>query len=164
MTEISPVAEIPYLIFASTTALVMVVSEAVTRAFKPHHPTRLAITRRSGRSIANLIPFTNLNIIFAFSIIVIIGIVLVLDQAFPKFQERPFLLGIQMNVFLCCLLITNPEALERLGRRLKTWTREFQMPAMPMPGWLVGKRGRRVNMVGPSSDITPPSVVTTIVY
>ena len=119
LSETSLVAELPYLFLATATALVMVASEAVTRAFRPP-----SIQRRAGRSIANLIPFTNLNIIFAFSIIAIIAILLVLEQAFPKFQERPFLLGIQMNLFLSCLLITNPEAIERLGRRLKAWVGE----------------------------------------
>ena len=123
LNDTSLVAEIPYLLLGSTTALVMVASEAVTMAFRPPSIQRV-LSRRAGRSIANLIPFTNLNLIFAFSIIAIIAILLVLEQAFPKFQERPFLLGIQMNLFLSCLLITNPEAIERLGRRLKAWLGE----------------------------------------
>ena len=158
LSETSLVAELPYLFLATATSLVMVASEAVTRAFRPP-----SIQRRAGSSIANLIPFTNLNIIFAFSIIAIIAILLVLEQAFPKFQERPFLLGIQMNVFLSCLLLTNPQAIERLVRRLKTWMGELQLPRVEVPACLI-MRGRRGNTVGPdSADTTTPSVVTTIV-
>ena len=162
LSETSLVAEIPYLFLASITALVMVGSEAVTMAFRPPSIQRV-LSRRAGRSIANLIPFTNLNLIFAFSIIAIIAILLVLEQAFPKFQERPFLLGIQMNLFLCCLLLTNPEAIERLGRRMKTYMRDLQLPTVKVPAcWSV--RARRGNAVGPdSTDTTTPSVVTTIV-
>ena len=161
--ETSLVAEIPYLFLGTTTALVMVASEGVTMAFRPPSIQR-ALTRRSGRSIANLIPFTNLNIIFAFSIIAIIAILLVLEQAFPKFQERPFLLGIQMNLFLSCLLLTNPEAIERLGRRMKTWMGDLQLPRVEVPSCL-SMRGFRGNTVGPISadTTTTPSVVTTIV-
>ena len=162
LSETSLVAEIPYLFLGSVTALVMVGSEAVIMAFRPPSIQR-ALGRRAGRSIANLIPFTNLNIIFAFSIIAIIAILLVLEQAFPKFQERPFLLGIQMNVFLSCLLLTNPQAIERLVRRLKTWMGEIQLPRVELPACL-SMRGRRGNTVGPdSADTTTPSVVTTIV-
>ena len=162
LSETSLVAEIPYLFLGSVTALVMVGSEAVIMAFRPPS-TQRALGMRAGRSIANLIPFTNLNIIFAFSIIAIIAILLVLEQAFPKFQERPFLLGIQMNVFLSCLLLTNPQAIERLVRRLKTWMGEIQLPRVELPACL-SMRGRRGNTVGPdSADTTTPSIVTTIV-
>ena len=164
LSETSLVAEIPYLFLGSVTALVMVGSEAVTMAFRPPSIQR-ALSRRAGRSIANLIPFTNLNIIFAFSIIAIIAILLVLEQAFPKFQEHPFLLGIQMNLFLSCLLLTNPEAIERLGRRLKTWMGEMQLPTVELPACF-SVRARRGNAVGPDrtgADTTTPSVVTTIV-
>ena len=161
--ETSLVAEIPYLFLGTTTALVMVASEGVTMAFRPPSIQR-ALSRRSGRSIANLIPFTNLNIIFAFSIIAIIAILLILEQAFPKFQERPFLLGIQMNLFLSCLLLTNPEAIERLGRRIKSWLGETWLPTVEVPACL-SIRARRGNIVEPTcGDTTTPSVVTTIVY
>ena len=163
LTETSLVAEIPYLLLGSTTALVMVASEAVIMAFRPLS-IQHALSRRSGRSIANLIPFTNLNLIFAFSIIAIIAILLVLEQAFPKFQERPFLLGIQMNLFLSCLLITNPEAIERLGRRMKTWVGEIQLPIVKVPACLSMRGVSMGSRVAPSNPdtTTSPSVVTTI--
>ena len=152
LAETSLVAEIPYLFLGSVTALVMVGSEAVTMAFRPPSIHR-ALSRRAGRSIANLIPFTNLNLIFAFSIIAIIAILLVLEQAFPKFQERPFLLGIQMNLFLCCLLLTNPQAIERLVRRMKSWMGEIQLPRADVPTWLMvrarscRRTGRRLETI-----------------
>ena len=156
-SESSVFAEIPYLFLGFTTALVIIASEAITMAFRPFSVQRV-LSGRSGRSIANPIPFTNLNVIFAFSIVAIIAILLVLEVAFPTFQKRPFLLGIQMNVFLSCLLITNPEAIDRLQRRMKNWMAEIQLPTVEVPACM---RVRGGNCVGPSTT-TPTIIITNV--
>lgn len=91
----------------------MIGSEIVAKVKKkkvhPSQPSKVFV-------IGNLIPFKNLNMVFAFGIIVraIIDIVWTTKYGLPK-------IAIQTTVMLFCLLLCNADAKTHFKRRFAAW-------------------------------------------
>ena len=66
-----------------------------------------------GISTTNLIPFRRLNNIFAVSLLSMF-LMSALEGALIGLQEKPGMLGVQMNVFLAIILATNCQAKQHL--------------------------------------------------
>ena len=106
--------ETAYVMLAYLTSASMVASEIVAKIKKRKVRDTGNITCEGNRLITNLIPFTNLNIIFAFSFSVNAVIHVIQDK-----QVGAPNLSIQVVIILACLLITNKNA--RL--QLRKWLR-----------------------------------------
>ena len=108
----------PYTILGFFTALAMVAAEFVAKKRKrkvgPAKPILENPNQKKSLVISNLIPFTTLNVIFAFGVVVSAVIKLVEPSQYgvPK-------LSIQIVVMLLCLLHTNKEAKQRVRNKIK---------------------------------------------
>ena len=96
-----------------TTAVAMIFSEIVAKTKKTNQTVQNAASGTSQSVIANLIPFTTLNIIFAFSILInaIVKVIQSTQIGVPK-------LSIQLTAMLLCLLFANSEAVTRARKML----------------------------------------------
>ena len=106
--------ETAYVMLAYLTSASMVASEIVAKMKKRKARQLTSHNCERNRLITNLIPFTNLNIIFAFSFSVNAVIHVIQDK-----QVGAPNLSIQVVIILACLLITNKNA--RL--QLRKWLR-----------------------------------------
>ena len=106
----------PYTILVCVTAACMFSSEicAKTRRqrISPASPSQANNSKVKKLIISNLIPFTRLNIIFAFSIFVVAMVKMIerTQTGVPK-------LSIQAVVMQLCLLLSNQEAKIHFGRK-----------------------------------------------
>ena len=111
----------PFTILVCVTAACMVSSEicAKTRRqrISPASPSQANKSKVKKLIISNLIPFTRLNIIFAFSIFVIAMVKMIerTQTGVPK-------LSIQAVVMQLCLLLSNPEAKIHFARKFSDLT------------------------------------------
>ena len=102
----------PFLAPGLAAVAAMVASEVVARARKPRSQTN----QTNGHIISNLIPFSNLNLMFAFGILTRL-----LAMCIKKDLVGVPLLSIQSTVMLLSLLATNSGAKERLRKRISRW-------------------------------------------
>jgi heme/copper-type cytochrome/quinol oxidase subunit 2 len=109
----------PFTILVCVTVVCMISSEmcAKTRRQKISPASQVKKAKVQKRIISNLIPFTRLNIIFAFSIFVIAML-----KVIERTQTGVPKLSIQAVVMQLCLLISNPEAKIHFGRKFSNLT------------------------------------------
>ena len=126
--------EFPFTVLGYLCAVAMISSEIVAKIKrKKINPARQNNTNRMSLVISNLIPFTRLNTIFAFSIVVsaVIKVVQSTQIGLPK-------LSIQITAMLLCLLFSNDEAL--------THTKKKVAPLVPVSSvFLKQTSNQRVN-------------------
>ena len=105
--------EFYFVLVGYTTAVAMIFSEIVAKTKKKNQTVQNAASGTSQSVIANLIPFTTLNIIFAFSILIhaIVKVIQSTQIGVPK-------LSIQLTAMLLCLLFANSEAVTRARKML----------------------------------------------
>lgn len=102
-----------FALIATIASVTMVVSEIVAKIKKkkiqPSQPAKVFV-------IGNMIPFTNLNIVFALSIMVRVIIDLIWNSTYglPK-------IAIQITFMLMCLLLCNDDAKTYAKRRFAAW-------------------------------------------
>ena len=112
-----------FALIGSITVVAMFSSEIVAKLKKTKvHPTKPKQPNQPNQNsqtrfvIGNLIPFTNLNMVFAFGIFArtIIDIIWTTKYGFPK-------IAIQTTFMLICLLLFNADAKTYFKRRLAAW-------------------------------------------
>ena len=105
----------PFIVLAFITTACMVSSEVIAklkkRKISPEAPNAQT-SQVSKLIISNLIPFTTLNLIFAFSIVISVVI-----RSIQKTQIGIPNISIQITVVLVCLLFSNPDAKKHFQRR-----------------------------------------------
>ena len=106
----------PYIILMGITGICMVSSEIVAKARKrkinPGSPKIASVNQGKNMVISNLIPFTRLNLIFAFS-----GIISAIIRVIQRTQLGVPKLSIQIVVMLICLLLSNSGAKTHFKRK-----------------------------------------------
>ena len=108
--------EFPFTVLGYLCAVAMISSEIVAKIKrKKINPASQNNANRMSLVISNLIPFTRLNTIFAFSIVAsaITKVVQSTQIGLPK-------MSIQITVMLLCLLFSNSEALTRAKNKVET--------------------------------------------
>ena len=105
----------PFLIVGLITVAAMVISEIVAQTRQPQ------VQGQTNQTNSNLIPFSNLNLMFCFGILTR----LIITSIKKDLVGIP-LLSIQSSAMLVCLLFTNTNAKERFKKRVRTW-REVNM-------------------------------------
>ena len=105
---------IPIIIICSVTLAAMVASEVVAQLQNSQGQPQTH--QENTFVISNLIPFRNLNVMFAFGYL--IRLVL---WCFQKELLGVPMLSIQGNAMLICLLVNNDEAKKRFKKRLRKW-------------------------------------------
>ena len=106
----------PYIILMGITGICMVSSEIVAKTRKrkinPGSPKIASVNKGKNMVISNLIPFTRLNLIFAFS-----GIISAIIRVIQRTQLGVPKLSIQIVVMLICLLLSNSGAKTHFKRK-----------------------------------------------
>ena len=108
--------DFPYIIIMGITTICMVSSEIVAktrkRKIEPSSSKPVNANQSKNMVISNLIPFTRLNLIFAFS-----GIISAVIRIIQRTQIGVPKLSIQIVVMLICLLLSNSEAKKHFMRK-----------------------------------------------
>ena len=107
---------LPFTILVCATAVCMVGSEIIANTRRKRiEPTKMT-NPPTKRIVSNLFPFTTLNVIFAFSILVAASIKVVerTQTGVPK-------LSIQSVVMQLCLFLTNTEAKSHFKKKFSTF-------------------------------------------